>query len=892
VARQNAAAFAASDGSVLPWAPIASDAVTSLAISPTADKIVLGGVFRTLNGSNDPGQTMGAVDTQTGTTVLPWKINTVVPSRPLPATGDYAVYSLASDGEFVYGTMGPGAFEGTFKARWSDGDLASGWLADCMGDSYSVYPAGDVVYSANHAHNCVNIGDFPETRTAKEDVTPRTYKRTLAFTTAATGTVKKKVSSPGNTAFTAYAGQPAPTVLNWYPEFDTGLATGQGPWDITGAQGYVLVGGDFGKVNGVGQQGLARFAPKAAARNSMGPVLSGKDMTPTAVSRGGTGVAISVSSNYDYDNQSLRYDLERDGKVIATLTDAHRFWQRATLTFGDDDLVVGRTHSYRVRTTDPFGNSTLGDPVSYTATDGTMASTSAYDRTVLGDGPSAYWPFNEKSGSTMAFDRVGANDVQTTPTVRQGGIETPASGTSTAYPGGSTWSAATRLTAALPAHSQELWFRTTSKTGGELMGFASTRTQSGAVGRQLYMNAAGLVQYTPFAAAKTITSPSNVAYNDGRWHHAVATTGPGGSALYLDGKLVRSLATATEAQAFEGYWHVGGYTLTGMPGSRTSTFYTGSLDNVAVYPKVLDPATVAAHFAAVAAKPANTAPTAAFTSTVQNLTVGLDGSTSSDADGKIVTYAWNFGDGAVGSGATASHTFAAAGTYTVTLTVTDDAGATHSTSSKVTVAAAPSGALAADGFTRSTAGAWGSADTGGAWSLSGPAGGFSTSGSRGVMTNTRGETRTALLPGVSGASSDSTVTFVAGQKSSAAQYVSVIGRQVGSASYSVRVVIQPDGKLQAQLFQSGTLLGRTRNIGTYAAGQTVNVRFQVAGAGTTTLSAKVWTAGGEPAAWQVTAQDTTAALQAAGAVGLKYYTGSTGLTTVVSFDGYRVAAVK
>lgn len=63
----------------------------------------------------------------------------------------------------------------------------------------------------------------------------------------------------------------------------------------------------------------------------------------------------------------------------------------------------------------------------------------------------------------------------------------------------------------------------------------------------------------------------------------------------------------------------------------------------------------------------------------------LDGSASRDPDGSITAYAWNFGNGTSGSGATPSATYATAGTFNVTLTVTDNGGATHQASTTVTV---------------------------------------------------------------------------------------------------------------------------------------------------------------------------------------------------------------
>ena len=56
--------------------------------------------------------------------------------------------------------------------------------------------------------------------------------------------------------------------------------------------------------------------------------------------------------------------------------------------------------------------------------------------------------------------------------------------------------------------------------------------------------------------------------------------------------------------------------------------------------------------------------------------VSFDGTGSSDPDGTVVSWAWIFGDGSTGSGATTSHSYTLAGTYFVKLNVTDNSGST------------------------------------------------------------------------------------------------------------------------------------------------------------------------------------------------------------------------
>lgn len=92
-------------------------------------------------------------------------------------------------------------------------------------------------------------------------------------------------------------------------------------------------------------------------------------------------------------------------------------------------------------------------------------------------------------------------------------------------------------------------------------------------------------------------------------------------------------------------------------------------------------------------EPANAAPTARIaapvTTAVAPFTASFDARGSSDADGAIADYAWDFGDGTVGSGPMPSHTYRMPGAYRVRLIVSDDDGATGEAITTITAMEAP-----------------------------------------------------------------------------------------------------------------------------------------------------------------------------------------------------------
>ncbi len=343
--RAKAGAVSAADGSTHSWNPgTAGGDVIALALSPDGSRVVVGGNFTSMNGSNLPGYGLASVDPTTGRTNYPFAVNSIVRD----ATSNGAILSLSGDSDYVYGVgyaYGYGAnFEGAFSAAWSDGKI--NWLEDCHGDSYGVVPIGPVVYVVSHAHYCGNIGGFPQTN-------PWTYHYATAFSRQATGTITKDPLGYAN-----FQGYPSPTLQNWFPTLTAGSFTGQyqAAWAVTGNSQYVVLGGEFPTVNGVPQQGLVRLAVKDIAPNLQGPVVSGGSWVPTLQSPSSGTVRVNWLANYDMDNKNLSYRVVRNGSVtVTTFSRESTFWQRPSLSFTETGLAPGSQPTYQIIATDPFG---------------------------------------------------------------------------------------------------------------------------------------------------------------------------------------------------------------------------------------------------------------------------------------------------------------------------------------------------------------------------------------------------------------------------------------------------------------------------------------------------------------------------------------------------------
>jgi PKD repeat protein len=238
----------------------------------------------------------------------------------------------------------------------------------------------------------------------------------------------------------------------------------------------------------------------------------------------------------------------------------------------------------------------------------------------------------------------------------------------------------------------------------------------------------------------------------------------------------------------------------------------------------------------------NLPPTASFTgptSGIPGAAVTFDGGGSSDSGGSIVGYSWSFGDGATSAaGPTTSHTYSAAGTYTVTLTVTDSSGLQATTSHQITIDEPPVAS-----FTGPTAGLAGAAVTfagGGSSDPDGSIVGYSWSFGDGA-TSVAGPTISHTYSAAGTYTVTLTVTDSSGLQAMTSHQITVdeppTAAFTGPASGAPGAAVTFDGGGSSD--PDGSIVGYSWSFGdgaTSAAGPTTSHTYSAAGKYTVTLT--------------------------------------------------------
>jgi len=205
---------------------------------------------------------------------------------------------------------------------------------------------------------------------------------------------------------------------------------------------------------------------------------------------------------------------------------------------------------------------------------------------------------------------------------------------------------------------------------------------------------------------------------------------------------------------------------------------------------------------------------------------------------------------------------------------------------------------ASDSFSRTQADSWGNAETGGAYALSGAVADFDVNGSVGTLNTPAGTNRSAYLNSISLQDVDGTFRYKSNKVAvGGGQIVYLIARRASGNDYLARVRMPTDGTLRLQAVKEvsgvATVLGTEVVVSglTQTANKFFRVRTQVMGINPTTIRIRAWADGqAEPSTWHYSISDSTAALQRAGAVGLRSFLAASATNSPVlfSFDDFLV----
>ncbi len=251
------------------------------------------------------------------------------------------------------------------------------------------------------------------------------------------------------------------------------------------------------------------------------------------------------------------------------------------------DTFGGATGSSSYKLTDAGGEGVVGagSSQSYKLTQGYVSQLAhSIQLTVLPNGTYAYWPYDSGVG-TVAYDgSANANDATLVNAPSWGaGIL----GNAVILNGSNQYVVSSKSTAGPSAFTIEIWFKSTSGSGGHLMGFGDAASgPSTNLDHLIYLRDDGKITFgTNPGTIKTVTTTSS--YNDGSWHHVAASLGSAGLELYVDGLKQGADPTTTTAGSYTGYWRMGYDNLAGWPAAPTSNFLAGTIDEARVVTRQL-----------------------------------------------------------------------------------------------------------------------------------------------------------------------------------------------------------------------------------------------------------------------------------------------------------------
>jgi len=188
------------------------------------------------------------------------------------------------------------------------------------------------------------------------------------------------------------------------------------------------------------------------------------------------------------------------------------------------------------------------------------------------------YPFNGNTNDVSSYGNNGTNNGATLTTDRFGTANAAYS-----FNGTSNYITDPFLDNNPTSYTVSIWFNTTSTTGGALIGL---QNGSYAADRVLYMSNSGQIYWGLNPGTVQTINTAN-SYNDGDWHHVIVTVSSTGSTLYVDGTSQASSTSMTVGNSLNGYWTMGDIILTSWTSAPTNNYFTGKLDDIAVYHRVL-----------------------------------------------------------------------------------------------------------------------------------------------------------------------------------------------------------------------------------------------------------------------------------------------------------------